>query len=972
MCFFCRKINSILSILVAAMLFNFSGFYLVSHADRLIEADEYKFVAYDKIPGVTESEIKEIEAIKSGRDSFVYGVKLSNDCFYDEDGTLNGFTVFLTEWLSGIFGIEFVPVVYSWDKLNAGLDSMEIDFSGDIPSKRQDDFFLTSPIIEHNIKLLSTRGSKNLEALKKTRRLRYGFLDNSMVYEMVAPYLDDEIEVVNIKNFPETYEMLENGELDAFLDDATIDVFSGYYDDIIVEDFSPVIYKSVAFATKNPELEVIISVIQKYIETGAGAVFMDMHERGYNNYLKYKFRKILTNEEIDYINEHKNQGRQIRVVTEYDNYPVSFYNERELEWQGVAIDVIDKISELTGMNFTIISEPTDAWNLIMKQLENGEAEMTGELIRSSGREGRFLWASASYITDYYALLSSTEMQDISFSEVWDYRVGVLTESAYKDAFNEFFPGHQNTVEYDNALSGFEALENGEIDFLMATRNLLLSVINYMERTGYKANLTFERPYVSTFGFNNNEVVLAGIVDKAMTLIDSELISDSWIRRVFDYRGKMVTAQVPYLAGMVALFALVLVLMLIILMHNKQMSKQLEATVKSRTKELEVQTSMAQVASSAKSEFLARMSHEIRTPLNAIMGMTEIAKRTKDMVKINSYLDKIVIASSHLLGILNDVLDMSKIESGKFSLSYEVFGLKEAMEDVSSIIVQRCQEKEITFLSDFSDMPNYCVNGDKLRLKQVLINLLGNAVKFTPENGKIDFIVKILSETDNRLNISFVVADSGIGMNGEQVSKLFTAFEQTDSTISTRFGGTGLGLAISQNLVNQMEGEIKVESEVGIGSKFFFDIKLEKLEAEAGEQEKIVEIPEFSNKRILLVEDVDINRMILTELLSDTKVIIDEVEDGVQAVEAFSKRPKGYYNLIFMDVQMPNMNGYEATGKIRELPHPDAKSVPIVAMTANAYREDIERALEAGMNGHLSKPINIDEVIESMVKYLQEI
>jgi signal transduction histidine kinase len=401
------------------------------------------------------------------------------------------------------------------------------------------------------------------------------------------------------------------------------------------------------------------------------------------------------------------------------------------------------------------------------------------------------------------------------------------------------------------------------------------------------------------------------------------------------------------------------------------SKRLEDTVRERTRELEIQTAAARVASQAKSEFLARMSHEIRTPLNAIIGMTKIAQKTAEREKVNSSLGEIATASSHLLDILNDILDMSKIESGKFSLASEPFHLGAAMKEVANIIRLRCADKHITLVTDFDTLPAVGVRGDRLRLKQVLINLLGNAVKFTPQGGKIEFVASVGGQTDTCVTMNFAVRDTGIGMSEEQLSKVFKAFEQGDNTISVHYGGTGLGLAISQSLVEMMEGHISVQSKPGEGSTFTFTVKLEKAEAVfAGEAEKAEAALDLSGKRMLLAEDVEINRLILRELLAETRISIEEACDGNEALEKFAASPPGYYDLVFMDIQMPHMDGYAATRRIRALGRPDASAVPIIAITANAYREDIQRALDAGMNGHIAKPIDLSAVMRILAEKLR--
>ncbi|MCL2479626.1 MAG: ATP-binding protein, partial [Treponema sp.] len=381
------------------------------------------------------------------------------------------------------------------------------------------------------------------------------------------------------------------------------------------------------------------------------------------------------------------------------------------------------------------------------------------------------------------------------------------------------------------------------------------------------------------------------------------------------------------------------------------------------------TKAAEAASTAKSAFLANMSHEIRTPLNAVIGMALIARRSAENEKTLSAIREIETASMHLLGVLNNVLDMSKIESGKFELMQEKFRILDAMYEVEDLIKQRCAEKNIDLKTDFGNLKNNTIIGDKLRLKQILINLLGNAVKFTGENGTVIFSLKGIEKNKTTV-ISFLISDNGIGMTEEQLGKLFKTFSQADQTIFNRFGGTGLGLSICQNLTQMMGGHITVKSKPGEGSSFEFTLGFPRTK-ENGAEEHIQGgvIPDLRGKHILLAEDVEINRIILRELLTETRVEITETADGNEALRVFSESPAGFFSLIFMDVQMPVMDGYEATRRIRSLDRPDAGTVPIIAMTANAYKEDIEKALASGMNGHLAKPIDINSVIRTLAEKL---
>jgi PAS domain S-box-containing protein len=385
------------------------------------------------------------------------------------------------------------------------------------------------------------------------------------------------------------------------------------------------------------------------------------------------------------------------------------------------------------------------------------------------------------------------------------------------------------------------------------------------------------------------------------------------------------------------------------------------------------------ASRAKSDFLANMSHEIRTPMNAIIGMTTLAKSSFDMDRKNYCLDKIEKASLHLLGIINDILDMSKIEANKFELSCTDFSFESMLQSVTNVVTVRMTEKRLQFFSRVDEGIPAVLHGDAQRLAQVLTNLLGNAVKFTPERGIIRLDARLEERTDRACTLKISVSDTGIGIDGEVLPRLFSSFEQAESGTSRKFGGTGLGLVISKRIVEMMGGRIWVESEPGRGSLFTFTVVMELSDpagqgpraddsAPAGKSDAQKEVDQFPGRHILLAEDVDINREIVLALLEPTLLMIDCAENGAEALRMFSARPDRY-DLVFMDLQMPEMDGYEAVRGIRALETPHAREVPVIAMTANAFREDIERCLQAGMNGHLSKPLDYNSVMDTLRKYL---
>jgi CheY-like chemotaxis protein/two-component sensor histidine kinase len=366
-------------------------------------------------------------------------------------------------------------------------------------------------------------------------------------------------------------------------------------------------------------------------------------------------------------------------------------------------------------------------------------------------------------------------------------------------------------------------------------------------------------------------------------------------------------------------------------------------------------------------------------MNAIIGMTAIAKRTGDIEQKDSCLEKIEDASEHLLGIINDILDMSKIEANKLELSFVNFSFKKMIDKTVNVIGFRVEEKRQRFDVKIDErIPSFLL-GDDIRLAQIITNLLSNAVKFTPSGGQVRLEAAFIKTENRRCTVQVSVSDTGIGISPEQQAKLFSSFAQAESGTSRKFGGTGLGLAISKRLIEMMGGKIWIESEAGAGASFIFTLELEagtEDAASAGEADKDGAVDDFSAHCILLAEDVEVNREIVLALLEPTGIQVDCAENGREAFEMFRADPKKY-DMILMDVQMPEMDGYEATRRIRALEaHLAAEEtgavllpVPIIAMTANVFREDIEKSLAEGMNGHLGKPLNFEEVLEKLRRYL---
>ncbi|MDR1658250.1 MAG: transporter substrate-binding domain-containing protein [Deltaproteobacteria bacterium] len=843
-----------------------------------------KFQYYTDIPGVTQKDIIAVENLKANRDFLVYGAPFSTEAFLGSDGQIHGFSSRFCAYISELFGIEVQPRLMNWEQLIDGMNNDTVDLVGElsISPEREKFLFMTQPIAERAIKYMRIKDSEPLFQLakKKERPLKYGFMQNSTTIDLLKNNAPENFQVIEVQSENAAYELLTTGAIDAYITESTAEAAFDQFPDIDTFDYIPILYSDVSLSSKNQELVPLINVFRKALDAGIQMYLVELYNEGLAEYRHYKFLLKLTPEELNFLREKIASNEPIIYAAEFENYPLSFYNDVENEFQGMAIDVLADISNFTGLTFKRWNDEPVEWSIILKALEDGECSMVTELIKFDEREDRYIWSTIGYSSDKYALISKTETEDKEINEVLYSKVGIVENTGWADAFFKWFRNHKNTVSYSNSKDAFEALSNGEIELFMGTRNLTLSMTNYMEQPGYKVNLTFNYTFDSLFGFNKDETILCSIISKAISLTNTENITERWLRKNFDYRGKLARSRVPVLFGFSIMLFLLLTLSFLLIKKYIGDKTHLAKIVNERTAELRIQKDEATSASRAKGDFLARMSHEIRTPMNAIIGMAELSLRENLPEETAEMISNIQSAGASLLSIINDILDFSKIESGKMELTNSNYHLGSLIQDVINVISARIMGARLELVVEIDANLPATLYGDEVRLRQILFNLLSNGIKYTKEGSvtlrlDADFpeeSAKNMAQLSNpkssskpptitnltlgdsstgyssnfkdrlkgllgtttafpensskphEIILKATITDTGIGIKPEDMNKLFGSFSQVDTEKNKGIEGTGLGLAISKNLALLMGGNITVKSEYQKGSVFTVTVK----------------------------------------------------------------------------------------------------------------------------------------------------
>jgi signal transduction histidine kinase/ABC-type amino acid transport substrate-binding protein len=1068
--------------------------------------------SYLEIPGITESEIADIEAFKAAGRTFTYGSLKSREAFRLNDGSNAGYSVLFCALMSELFGIPFIQEIYEWEAAKSGIDNKTLDFLSDLtptPERRQI-YYMTHSIAERSLRIFFYEGNDRFQTEEDLNGLRLGFYGGTITAQSVInAYPTLEFEIVDLFNIREISESLVSGRIDAFVGDAVTSVEFEDYPFVHSKEFFSLVFTPVSMTTANPNLQSVISIVNKYIEAGGIDKLYELYREGRYEYAKYELGRSYTEAEAAYLAALTSSGAKVSVGLEHDNYPICFYNKNDKGFQGIAPDILDELTMMTGIEFYIATGENTSWYLILEMLNENKISLVSQLLLSPERIDKYLW-SQLYSTSHYALISKIDYPFLEMSQVVRARVGVNMGTAYEEMYKSWFPNNTNLVYYDSFIDLMLALEQDEVDLVMASERALITMTNYYEKLGYMVNIRFNAMEESYFGFNQNEELLASIIRKAQNYIAMDKINGYWTSRMFDYGRKLVEAQRPWLIGATALSLTVLTLITALFFRNHNLGKRLRKIVADQTAIIKTEsvkfkerahwyeaildaipfpisvtgtdrkwtfvnkatndflekkrkdilgkpcsnwgsdicntsdcgiecvlrglkqtrfshkglsykvdietlkslngettgymeivqdvTKLEQMAkqeveaiSQAKSDFLASMSHEMRTPMNVVVGLTDLMLEEDGIpTNVKETLEKINTAGNTLMELINDVLDISKIEAGKLELNPEEYDVPSLLNDIITLNIIRIEDKPVTFNLDINEDLPCTLFGDDLHIKQILNNLLSNAFKYT-KKGNVTLSAAITDEAyvreDNNVWLTLSVSDTGIGMRKEDMVKLFTHYHQVDTFANRKIEGTGLGLSITKKLVEMMGGDISVESEYGKGTIFHVRIcqgyvndksvgkeTAEKLRSlrywdnQNGTQEKLVR-QDLSYARVLVVDDFSTNLDIAAGMLRKYKMKVDCVDNGQDAVDRIAAGDT-VYNAIFLDHMMPGMDGIEVTKIIRALGTEYAKNIPIIALTANAVAGNEQMFLNNGFNAFLAKPFNmmiLDSIVQIWVR-----
>ena len=531
---------------------------------------------YKDIPGVTAEEIAAIESLKAAKGKFSYGSLLSSEAFPLSDDSYGGFTGKYCKLLSELFGVEFAFEIHEWDDLMANLDSGTIDFTGELTAteERRRNYLLTSPIAERLLRIFMHVDSDEIRTEADAAGHKIGFLEGSITADSIRKAYPKPFTQVDVADHATAAKMISSGEIDAFVEEATADPIFAKYDFIRSAIFFPMVHEPVSMMAANHELAPVIAVVDKYIAAGGLDRLYDIYQEGEFEYAKYKLHQSFTVGEKTWLDDLKRRNAPILVAYERDNYPVNFYNEKEKEFAGIAVDVLKEIGRLLDVRFEIGNTDAALWADMYEKTKSGEIPMVAQLLQSEVRKEHFIWSAIPYSHSYYAIMSKADFPNLVGYQVKRHTVGAVGKSGHIDIYRELFSDTRNLREYDSFEQCLDALEKGEVELLMASEHMLITQTHYREKPGFKINIKLNVSMDSYFGFHKDEEILCSIISKAQQYVPTEEIETIWMGKAFDYSKKLAEDRAFYLTLFAGVVSLILLMTLVLLVKNIRLSRAL--------------------------------------------------------------------------------------------------------------------------------------------------------------------------------------------------------------------------------------------------------------------------------------------------------------------------------------------------------------------------------------------------------------
>ena len=788
---------------------------------------------------------------------------------------------------------------------------------------------------------------------------RIGVLDSAMV-DVLNKYLDDNnvtAEVITYSDYTHLFEAFDAHE---------VNVLAAESDGAYGREHAEVLN---VFGTSDYYLCVNINRPDLLTELNSAQALLAAEEPNYLNSLRAKYYSVsITAMAFSEAERQWMENHTSLQVGYLENYLPYSDTDEDGAVTGIVKDIIPDIFDSLGMqDISVTYKGYLSYDDMIADVSSGKIDVAfpvgGGLyyseengiyqsnpVSSSHAELVYMGEFSETTTEHFAVNENNRMQYY------------FVQTNYPDAEITFYPSSEACLKAVLDGKAGCATLNG------LRANDILRNSKYEDLSLYQTNYIDAR----CFGVKIGNEGLLKLLNRGVNVLGenyAQSISYRYTGGLYSYGFlDAVRDHMAIVGSIILIIAAIIVFLLVRDVRRKK--REVEEKEKAR-QELSYALVAAEEASRAKTAFLNSMSHDIRTPMNAIVGFTEIASSNIDnKEQVQDCLGKISVSSQHLLALINDVLDMSRIESGKVTIEEAEVHLPDVINELKSIVESNVEAKKLEFSVDTKDVTHEDVITDKLRLSQVLLNILSNAIKFTPEGGRVNFrVIEKPSKDDNIADFEFRFEDNGIGMSEEFQKTIFESFTREKTSTVSGIQGTGLGMAIAKNVVDMMGGEISVNSTEGEGSEFIVKLPFKCCDASVREKDVAEEMPDFSGKRVLLAEDNEMNQILAENILTSVGLDVDIAGDGTEAVEKMKTAAPGYYNIILMDIQMPQMDGYEATRQIRALDDKEKSAIPIIAVTANVFEEDRQIALDAGMNGHLAKPYDIPEIMKTLKEKL---